>query len=144
MVCEYDYNEETQRMRVACLGCIYGKSIEDYPICMATAIDKLIELRRIPRIVFAGTREYEYDFDQARLLFEIANAIMRIKEEKLDSIKNLITHKECDSCIPERISFLRKLLLDIKYDPINTYKKIVRAIRHLEIRISKLKPIQTS
>ncbi len=144
MVNEYEYDENTQRMRINCIGCIYGKSIEDYPICMATTIDKLIELRRIPRIILAGTREYEYDFDQARMLFELANAIIRIQEEKLISIKNLIKHQECDSCIPSRIEFLRKILIDLKYDPVDAYKRIVREIRHDEIKLGKLRrPVET-
>src|SRR3989338_5750228 len=56
MVYEYEYDEETQKMRVNCLGGLYGDSIEDYSACMATTIDKLMELKKVVRIVFAGTR----------------------------------------------------------------------------------------
>ncbi|MFH0836624.1 MAG: ATPase, T2SS/T4P/T4SS family [Candidatus Aenigmatarchaeota archaeon] len=143
MVCEYEYNEETQRMRVTCVGCVYGKSIEDYPICMATTIDKLIELRRIPRVVLAGTREYEYDFDQIRLLYEIANAIIRINEEKLVSVSSVFKSSGCDKCVSERLELLRKIIVDLKYDPIDSYRRFVREIRHTEIKLSKTQVVET-
>lgn len=124
-------------MRVACVGCVYGKSIEDYPICMATTIDKLIELRRIPRVALAGTREYEYDFDQVRLLYEIANAIIRINEEKLVSASSVFIGEKCDRCVAGRLEILRKILTDLKYDPIDAYRRLVREMRHVGIKLSK-------
>ncbi len=77
--------------------------------------------------------------DQPRLLFEIANTIIRIREEKLISIKTVTKHKECDICVPERLTFLRNIITDLKYDPIDAYKRIVREIRHIEIKLKKMK-----
>ena len=29
-VCDYEYNEDIMRLKINCLGCIYGASIEDF------------------------------------------------------------------------------------------------------------------
>src|SRR3989338_5427875 len=113
MVYEYEYDEETQKMRVNCLGGLYGDSIEDYSACMATTIDKLMELKKVVRIVFAGVREYEYDFSDSKMLLEIALAIERILKGRLVSIKNIVV-PGCEDDAPERYRFLQQLLNDLR------------------------------
>jgi len=139
MVCEYEYNDETQRMRVNCLGCVYGSSHEDFDICMAQTISKLMELKRIPsRIVLAREREYEYDFSESKMLFEIAAAITKIQTEKIVSLSNVIVNQQCDKCVPNRYAFLQRVMAEIKFDPIGAYKQVVREIRHINILQKKL------
>ena len=43
-VCDYTYDEERMKLRVNCLGCLYGASIEDYEQCMSKTIDKIMEV----------------------------------------------------------------------------------------------------
>ncbi|MEM7819391.1 MAG: type II/IV secretion system ATPase subunit [Candidatus Aenigmatarchaeota archaeon] len=140
MVCDYEYNEETQKIRVDCIGCIYGSSIEDFGTCMAKTIDKLMELRKVVRIVLAGTREYEYDFSESRLLLEIAIAIDKIIKEKIISLKNVVI-KGCEEDAPSRYAFLQNLLNGMRYDPIDAYKKLIREIRHTKIKAEREKDI---
>ncbi len=138
MVCEYQYDEETQRMRVNCMGCVYGSSHEDFDTCMSQTVSKLMELKRIPsRIVLAREREFEYDFQEAKLLFEIANAISKIQSEGIVSIKNILLSPVCDKCAPKRYAFLQRLVHDIKYDPVGSYKQLMREIRHMNILLKK-------
>ncbi len=134
MVCSYEYNEETHTMRIDCLGCIYGASIEDSEVCMARTIDKLMEVRRPVRIVFAETRQYEYDFEDARLLLEIGMAFERIvKLDKILLLKN-ISIPECEKCVPSRYSLLQEVINQIKYDPVEAYKRLLREIRHTKVK----------
>src|SRR3990167_5858192 len=100
MVYDYEYDEETQKKRINCVGGLYGDSIEDYSACMATTIDKLMELKKVVRIVFAGVREYEYDFTESKMLLEIALAIERLMKERLISLKNVVI-AGCDDEAPE-------------------------------------------
>ncbi|MBI5060750.1 MAG: type II/IV secretion system ATPase subunit, partial [Candidatus Aenigmarchaeota archaeon] len=138
MVCDYQYDEETQRMRVNCLGCVYGSSHEDFDVCMAQTISKLMELKRVPsRIILAREREYEYDFLEAKMLLEIANAITKIRMEKIASIKNILADPRCEKCAPQRYAFLQRLINDIKYDPVEAYKQLIREIRHVNIILKK-------
>jgi flagellar protein FlaI len=136
MVYEYEYDETTQKMRINCVGGLYGDSIEDYSACMATTIDKLMELKKVVRIVFAGTREYEYDFSESKMLLEIALVLERILKERLTSIKNVVV-AGCDDEAPERYKFLQKLLNEIRFDPIDAYKTLMREIRKCKVRAER-------
>ncbi|HLD38768.1 MAG TPA: ATPase, T2SS/T4P/T4SS family [archaeon] len=136
MVYEYEYDEQTQKMRVNCLGGIYGDSIEDYSACMATTIDKLMELKKVVRIVFAGVREYEYDFSESKMLLEIALAIEQIMKGRHISIKSTVI-TGCEDDAPDRYKFLQRLLNDLRFDPIEAYKNLMREIRKSRIRAER-------
>lgn len=133
MPIDYQYDQETQKLRINCLGSIYGPSIEDYDVWMAAVIDKLMEIKRVVRVVLAERREYEYDFSEVKLLLEIANAIERISRERIISIKNVVLEK-CDSEAPQRYKQLQYIASNIKYDPIESYKQLVREIRHARLK----------
>ena len=135
-ICDYEYDQENQRIRINCLGCIYGSSIEDCDVCMATTIDKLMEIKHLVRIVFVETREHEYDFPDVKLLLEIANAIERITKERIVSLKNVVL-PDCESEASYRFGVMQRILTDLRYDPIEAYKQLLREIRHTKIRIER-------
>jgi len=141
MVCDYEYDEEAQKMRIDCVGCIYGSSIEDFGTCMAKTIEKMMELKKVARIVLAGTREYEYDFSEARMLLEVANAIDRIIKERYISLNN-VAIRGCEEDATSRYTFLQTILNEIKYDPIEAYKKLIREIRHIKVKTERETGIQ--
>ncbi|HLD85771.1 MAG TPA: type II/IV secretion system ATPase subunit [archaeon] len=130
---DYEYDEENQKMRINFLGSIYGESIEDYKTVMAITIDKLMELRKVPRLVIAGVREYEYDFHETKMLTEIAGVIDTILRQKIISLNNLVV-KGCESESNQRFAFLQSMLNDLRYDPIDAYKKLLREIRHISVK----------
>ena len=136
MVYDYEYDEENQKMRINCLGGLYGDSIEDYSACMATTIDKLLELKKVVRIVFAGVREYEYDFSESKMLLEIALAIERIMKEHLISINKVVV-AGCENDAPDRYKFLQMLMNDLRFDPIDAYKNLVRETRKSKIKMER-------
>ena len=131
MVCDYEYDDEKQTMTINCMGCIFSSSIEDQEVCMAKTIDKLREIKKIPRIIFSGVREYEYNFYEAKLLFEIAMAIENIYAKRIITLENI---SECEKCAPARYQFLQAVMNDMRYDPVECYKKILREIRHTNIK----------
>jgi len=133
---EYEYDEQNQKIRINCLGAVQGSNIEDFPVCMAKTIDNLMELKKIGKIVLVDVREYEYDFNEARMLLEIANAIEFIIKEKLIAMENIVL-QGCEKESPERYSFLQKFLNDIKYDPIDAYKKLIREMRKQKVRAER-------
>ncbi|MFC2143716.1 hypothetical protein ACFLQN_04935, partial [Candidatus Aenigmatarchaeota archaeon] len=136
MVYEYEYDEETQKMRVNAMYSIYGSSIEDYDVVMAKTIDNLTELKKVVRIVFADTREHEYDFRDCRLLLEIALVIEKISKNRMLSIKNL-AQGECKRHVKSRHTRMQKIISSLRYDPIEAYKNIIREIRHTKIKIQR-------
>ncbi len=137
MVFEYEYDEDTQTMRVNCLGSVYGASIEDSDMVMARVIDNLRELKKVARIVMVEIREYEYDFSEARMLLEIAMAIDRILvTDRVLSLKNVET-ANCQKHTSERYQFIQRLVSEIKYDPVLAYKHLLREIRHSELKAKR-------
>src|SRR3989338_594253 len=135
MACTYEYEPETQTLRMNCLGCFFGPSIEDFDVCMAKTIDKLMELKKSARIVLSERRDYEYDYKEVEMLLEIAMAIEKIMNEKIISIQNIIV-KTCEQCSPQRYAFLNYFMNELKYDPISAYKKLLREIRNTKVKIA--------
>src|SRR3989338_4996045 len=133
---EYVYDKENQKLKINCLGYIYGPSLEDHDVWMAAVIDKLMELKRIVKVVLAERREYEYDMKEVKLLLEIAISIERIRREKIISLKNVVI-KSCEEHAAERFGFLQKLLNELRYDPIEAYKWLTREIRHTNVKIER-------
>ncbi len=130
---QYEYDEETQRLKINVLGSIYGPSLEDYDVWMAAVIDKLIEIKKVVRVVLAERREYEYDYNEVKMLYEIANAIERITRERIIAIKNIVK-ENCDSEAPARYKDMQSIFTNLKYDPIEAYKQLLREIRHCRVR----------
>lgn len=133
---EYVYDKENQKLKINCLGYIYGPSLEDHDVWMAAVIDKLMELKRIVKVVLAERREYEYDMKEVKLLLEIALAIEKITREKIISLKNVVI-KSCEEHAAGRFGFLQKLLNELRYDPIEAYKWLAREIRHTNVKIER-------
>ncbi len=134
---DYELDDQNQVLRIAKLG-LYGTSIEDFPLCMAAVIDKLIEIKRAPRVVISDVREYEYDFEQVKLLFEIAMAIIAIKEKRIITTENLFLEPRSEQFLPGRYGILQRLVTDLKYDPVQAYKRLLREMRRAKTRIAKL------
>jgi type IV secretory pathway ATPase VirB11/archaellum biosynthesis ATPase len=133
MVFETEIKEGILRMN--CLGSIFGFTIEDSDVVMARVIEKLIEEKKIIGIILAETREYEYDYDQTKMVLEIADTIMNaLKEKKLVSIKNVATGP-CAKYLGVWYGWLRDLVtLQMRGDPIGAYINLSREIRHLETK----------
>lgn len=123
-------------LKMNCLGSIFGFTLEDSDIIMARVIEKLVEEKKVVGIVLAETREYEYDFEQTKMLAEVAKLITEVvKEEKLLSIKNIAT-EPCTKFIPEWYGWLRDLVtIQLRGDPIGAYLNLTREIRHLKTKM---------
>ncbi len=138
-VCDYTYNEDKMQVKINCLGCLYGSSIEDYPRCMARVIDIILEVKKVTSIVLAKTREYEYDYSQVKLLTEVAGVIEYALREKLLSYA-AIAPGECRRCYPEWSSRLQYIVLDLmRKDPIGAYVELVRCTREMKTKIKNAK-----
>jgi len=122
-------------LRMNCLGSIFGFTIEDSDVVMARVIEKLIEEKKILGIVLTETREYEYDYEQTKMLLEIANVIMKVlKEKRIVSIKNIATGA-CAKYLGLWYGWLRDLVtLQLRGDPIGAYLNLTREIRHLQTK----------
>ena len=132
---DYEYDENEQRLKINCLGCIYGASIEDFAGCMTRVIDKILEVKKVKTIVLAKDREYEYGPEQTAMLVEIAHVIEDVVTEKLMTrikVRDSLQKK----LLPEFNSRLQRIILNLlRSDPIGAYVELVREIRRMRIKM---------
>jgi len=137
-----DYEVIDDTIRINCLNWVIEPSIEDSEACMGVVVDLLNEVRKAERIVLAETRENEYDFEQTKLLIEIANAYNKIlNEDKILNISNLAP-KGDESLVPKRLSDLQFLILEVlRKDPIGAYVKLQQMISHEKLTAENASPL---
>jgi len=107
-------------------------SIEDYGIVMMDTIKKLLQSSNITKIIFIHNKNYEYDYEQVKLLKEIANVSNILKKQKeLFTTGQLINKDdECMKLFFNRYAFLQNLIIkDLSADPIGAYVKLKRKLR---------------
>ncbi len=133
--CSYEYDRKLHRLKINCLGCMYGASIEDFEECMSRVIDKLMQIKGVQSVVLSQTRDFEYDYPQTSMLQEIASTIKYYTtENKLISIR-AVTPFPNDPEAPARIAFIQNLLLNImKRDPIGAYITLLKEIKKETLR----------
>lgn len=130
VVCNYEYDDDSGRISVNCLNCVYGASLEDFPVCMARTIDKIIEAKKAVSIALVQTREFEYDSYQTGLLNQTASAIVElVKRQRLLAVSAQLGGA-CQACIPGWNGYVTSLLTTtIRQDPIGAYVQNRREIR---------------
>lgn len=113
-------------------------SIADSAICMARTIDCLIESANISRMVFVQQRNYSYDFNQVRMLLEIAQIYTYlIKQEKVLSTN--LAPPPGKRFLSQRYGNMKYLVLTLlKQDPIGAYVETKRLLREEKINAEKL------
>ncbi len=132
MVCEYELANGV--LKVNCRGCIYGASIEDYEECMAKTVDKLIENKGVRSIILSKEREYEYDYEQTKMLVELAEMIRNIINSNILTSPEGVD-KNCMKILSSQFYNLRNLIFSkIREDPIGVYIGLKRMIRHEKIK----------
>src|SRR3989344_5880221 len=115
-------------LKIYCHKYPYLPSIEDNATGMAYAMDKLIEIPSAQKIILVDRRNYEYDYEQTRMLMEIANLYKYlIKDRKIINL----------SFGPDYFrSNLQSLIIHtLKADPIGAYVELKRLIRDEKIKI---------
>ncbi len=138
MALQFEYNPQDNSIKLNTLGTLYGSSLEDFEVVMAAAIDKIVEVKKVSRIILSETREYEYDWDQTRLLVEIANALDEmVRGRRLISVSNL-SPQGCDRHTQERSHNVQRIVVDLmRRDPIGAYAEVLREIRKAKIDANK-------
>lgn len=133
---ELEYDVASDKLIVRSM---YAQALEDYPQVMAAVIDRLIELKRVPRLVVtAEAREYEYTYDETKLLYEIADALMTIRSAEIVTLPHILASPACDVVLPGKFGLVQKILSDLRYDPVRGYKELIHEIRHLKLKLRKL------
>ena len=137
-----DYEILDNVLRINALNWAIEPSIENSDACMGIVIDLLTKVKNVERIVIAETREREYDFDQVKLLKEIADAYQKIIDEKIVSISNL-GPQQCEQLFPKRLADLQFLTTEVlRKDPIGAYGRLQQMIVHENLQADRTKDLR--
>jgi len=124
-------------IKVDCERILRIPSIEDDPVYMARIIETLAELPTATKILLVQKRDYEYDYDQVKLLVEIAQLYLKLASQKeFFSYEALNLNGKCAHLAGEMYTALQSLIFrQLKEDPISafvTMKRMMRDERILE------------
>jgi len=134
----YKYDREEGRIRVNLQGSNYGASIEDYAVVMGRIIDILMEVQDVQEVVLAQERDYEYGYEQVRMLDEVASLIVRMKRDSQYTQPDEFMQDNCQRMIPSTQSFVQDLLAqDLRQDPIGAYVKVRRKIEEVRVKVQQ-------
>lgn len=116
-------------------------SIEDDPLCMAKTVDVLISSPGVTKIVFSQKHDYEYSYDQVKLLQEIGKLYKKlVKDRKLFSFQaiNTLAAEQNKYSLASRYNEIHNLIFSyLLKDPIGCYVEIKRALRREKIELDK-------
>ncbi len=112
-------------------------SIEDNPLVMMDAIDKLLENPSAARIVFSQRRNYSYTYDQTKMLVEVANIYAYfVKSRRATSLQNLGLQSDSPETLGQRLSAIQYIMFTLlKQDPLAAYAELKRTIRRETITL---------
>ena len=114
-------------------------SIEDSSVCMAHTIDILNQVGDITKIIFTQKRDYEYNYNQTQMLYEIARIYKKIIRQK-----NLFAYRH-EGLPPTEITILNQRYAEVqnlvfkfmKQDPVGAYVQLKRALRRERIALER-------
>ena len=116
-------------------------SIEDDPLCMAKTNELLLTNPNVTKIVFLQKHDYEYDYDQVKLLIEIVNiykSLIKNKELFTYQALNELSGEDAKFNLSTRYNEIHNLIFNqLLKDPIGTYIEITRALRREKIELDK-------
>ncbi|MCS7134918.1 MAG: type II/IV secretion system ATPase subunit [Candidatus Aenigmarchaeota archaeon] len=136
MVFETEYADGI--LKINCLDSIFGFTLEDSEYLMSFSLDKILEFKRVERIILAERREYEYDFDQTAMIVEIANLYDKIVNKDRILEDPSLFHPTFNQFISQPLQVLQFIVTDLlKKDPIGAFVKIKRMTRLYELKLEK-------
>jgi type IV secretory pathway ATPase VirB11/archaellum biosynthesis ATPase/intein/homing endonuclease len=132
---DYQYNDDEMKLKINCLGYIYGASIEDYAECMARVFDTVMEVKKVAAITLVKEREYEYDYEQTRMIVEMAGILDFVIKENLVTKAGMIFGRN-DWAYPDWNARLQHICFELlRRDPIGAYVELLREIRYVKVKM---------
>jgi len=137
---ENDFSYQLQRegtdtiLKIDYSKSLHTPSIEDDEVCMSRTISLLLESGNVSKIIFSKHRDYEYDYEQVKILNEVAKLytiLSKNKELTTFLLKDPTLKKES----LQRQAFLQRLIYNLlRKDPVQAFVVLHREHRE-QIRI---------
>src|SRR3989338_3577959 len=117
-------------LRIDAEACPFFPSIEDSPICMEAVIDKLVESPGITRVVFTQKRDYEYDYEQVKMLAEIGKLRNQLIKQQILFSLSVVVGVFTGPAGERRSYEIRNIIYNkLRSDPIGAYVALRRMYR---------------
>jgi archaeal flagellar protein FlaI len=114
-------------------------SIEENPLVMADAIDKLLERPSASRITFFQRRNYNYNFDQTQMLMQVAQIYAYFVRGKAISLQNMGLQTDNQQLLAQRFEAIQYILHNLlRFDPLGAYMEIRRIVRRETISLKTM------
>jgi archaeal flagellar protein FlaI len=110
--------------------------IEDDAKSMGKVMSYLEQVKGVTKIIISQGREYEYDYEQTKMLLELAllhNQLLSNKTTFFDSSDPKVSKTQS----AQYVSFQNILVSTFKQDPIGAYIQLRRLHRHEHVKIQK-------
>ncbi len=119
------------------LGVPFPPSIEDSEVCMHMVMQKLLQVKKVDRIMLSERRIFEYSREQTGMLKEIADLALELRNSKLFK-PSALEYGECQRCVPGWFKFIQRIVTEqMLRDPIGAYVELKRRIRHEKLEAEK-------
>src|SRR3989344_2306339 len=126
---EVERREGDNVLYVNYLGASFVPSIADSAEVMGKTVDALLDNSSVSRVVFVQQRNYHYQFEQTKMLVEIAQLYnYLIQQERVLSVERLSLFSNVQGA-QEQLIYLMSLL---KQDPVGCYIEIGKLIESLK------------
>ncbi|NOR85681.1 hypothetical protein GQ473_06195, partial [archaeon] len=106
------------------------------------------EVKKASNVILTQTREFEYDYEQTKMLIEISRLITTLLQETKILSANRLAPTGNDRILPRRMAFVQKIVTsDLRRDPIGAYVEVVREIRRVKtsmIHMTKLQQVSAN
>jgi len=116
-------------------------SLEEDSLCMAKTCELLLSNPNITKIVFSQKHDYEYDYDQVKLLIEISELYKHFtKNKQLFSYQaiNELSGQDSRFNLASRYSEVHDIIFNqLTKDPVGCYVELKRILRRERIELDK-------
>jgi len=115
-------------------------SIEEDSLCMAKTCEILMSNPGTTKIVFSQKHEYEYEYDQIRLLIDIAKLYKQlIKQKELFAFTNIYSVAQGNMySIAQKYTEIHNIIFNyLTKDPIGCFVELKRVFRREKIELEK-------
>ncbi|MDP4012684.1 MAG: type II/IV secretion system ATPase subunit [Candidatus Nanoarchaeia archaeon] len=134
---DYELVEEggEEIMRVNSLKWPYSPSVEDSSAVMGFAIDRLVNVPQVSRIIFKQRRNYAYDYEQTQMLVEIAQLYDHVVRQKKVFGPNALGGLD-PRFLQLRANAVNYIVFNLlRTDPVGAYVELKRLIREEKIHL---------
>ena len=125
-------------LKINYLGKQNFPSIEEDGIVMRDTIKRLIQNSSVTKIMFIHNKNYEYDFDQIRVLREIGDVYLKLSKDKnlFKKEEGVIREDSFMKIFFDRYAYIQNIIFkDLLSDCIGTYVRVKRKLRDYKFEI---------